>query len=190
MSEITKVIVLLQLTGISLAVGAPNKGSRVRCAKPSPTSIGRSDVVGGPKDHRQKRISKRKTMNTPSIPALDEIESITAAAYSHVHFPLVKDISAFRVPASYHHKLLDYFRNAELDSHASQAHEEFGTMQIRLNGGGTLRLCWFWTGQGARLSFSCAGIRYRTAGPKFADDETLEFDSIIRQISEKEERKE
>ena len=125
-------------------------------------------------DERERQQSWKK----PQIPELEDIESITAEAYSNI-LPIAND-PPFLVPKRYYVDLLKHFRDAELDKIASPWHEELGTIRIALVGGRSTRICWFWEGQGYRLCFSCCGMRYTTTGERFAKDETLAIDSFVR----------
>ena len=86
----------------------------------------------------------------PKIPSSDVIESIVAETYGH---PLpIEDVGPFVIPKKYCDELLNRFREAELDKSPWQ-HDELGTIRIRFVGGRSIRICWFWEGQGARLRF-------------------------------------
>lgn len=118
----------------------------------------------------------------PPIPELDAIESISAESYGHPF--LLGDTGSFVVPRARSERLLAWFRGATIDTAAWCEDDELGTMRIKLVGGRAIRICWFWAGHGAHLSFSCGGIRYRRTGPKESKDETLAFDAAVRLIHE------
>lgn len=119
----------------------------------------------------------------PRIPSTADIESMTAEAYCHLLSPIAKDVPPYRVDEEYYDELLRHFQEAEVDEYASQEDREVGTMAIRYKGGQILRICWFWSGHKGRMSFSWGGIRYVTRGDKFAEDEAIAFDSIVRRIA-------
>jgi hypothetical protein len=114
----------------------------------------------------------------------DDLESATAENYRHPLWPFVADVPPFAIPNGDYDRILAYIRKCELDPKPWAHEQEQGTVRFIYKGGYSARLCWFWTGQGGRLVFTWAGIRYRTTGEKFAEDETLAFDAMIRKISE------
>jgi hypothetical protein len=123
---------------------------------------------------------RQDSWKKPRLPPPDEIDSIIAEAYGN---PLpVEDVRPFVVPKKYHDKLLKYFRKAELDK-SPWTDDELGTIRIRFVGGRSMRICWFWAGQGNRLSFSYYGMRCMATGKRFAKDETLEVDAFVRRIN-------
>jgi hypothetical protein len=123
---------------------------------------------------------RENSWKKPRIPASDVIESIVAEAYGH---PLpIEDMRPFVIPKKYHDELLKYFREAELDKSPWQD-DELGTVRIRFVGGRSVRICWFWAGQGDRLHFSFSGMRYVATGKRFAKDETLKVDAFVRRIN-------
>jgi hypothetical protein len=127
---------------------------------------------------------RRESWKKPQIPQLGHIESIIAEAYCH---PLpVSDIAPFAVPKKYYRELLKHLGDAELDKIASSESQELGTMRIAMVGGRSIRICWFWAGHKDRLCFSWCGMRYRAVGKRFAADETLELDAMVRRIHKKE----
>jgi hypothetical protein len=128
------------------------------------------------------------SLKNPAIPPLDAIETMTAEAYSHVLAPLVKDVPSFKVPKAEYSRLLNHFRECELDARPWPDEMEIGTIRIELVGGRMTRICWFWEGQKGRMVFTWAGIRYRTVGKKFAEDETLAFDTVVRKMAELSEK--
>jgi hypothetical protein len=128
---------------------------------------------------------QRERWTKPRIPPRAGIESMTAEAYCYI-VPTIRDVPPFTVPKKYHRELLKHFENAELDDRASIDDHEMGTMLLRLPNGCNTRICWFWAGGTQRLCFSCCGMRYRTVGPRFATDETLAFDAMVRHIHKKE----
>jgi hypothetical protein len=120
----------------------------------------------------------------PPIPEVEAIESIVAEAYSH---PLpIADVKPFNIPKKDWHNLLAYLRQAERDDSRWPPQEEIGSARIVLVGGRSVRICWFWHGQGGRLSFTCDGLRYTTVGERFAKDETLTLDASVRKVYNRE----
>ncbi len=117
----------------------------------------------------------------PSIPNAAIIEKMTVEIYSHpLAFP---DIAPMEVPRKDYETVLRFFRfPTRPDNSASQMDEEAGTIRMILPNRTSVRLCWFYMGHNARLSFSCVGMRYKTSGEKFAEDEALALDSTIRRI--------
>jgi hypothetical protein len=123
---------------------------------------------------------RQQSWKKPKYLEPENIESITAEAYSH--FLPVADVPPFVVPKKYYGDLLKHFQDAELDKIADPLNEELGTIRMGLVGGRSIRICWFWSGQGDRLCFSWCGMRYRATGDRFAKDETLAIDSLVRRI--------
>jgi hypothetical protein len=108
-----------------------------------------------------------------------------AEAYGHPLFPMAPDIVPFEVPAKDYVRVLDYFRNAQLDRELpSPSSQEMGTIRLVLKGPATFRICWFWVREHGRLAFSCNGIRYVCIGEPFSGDEALTVDATLRKISE------
>lgn len=124
---------------------------------------------------------RQQSWKRPRLPEPKEIDSVTAEAYSH--FLPVADVQPFVVPKKYYDDLLKHFRDAELDRISDTLDEELGSIRIRLVGGRSIRICWFWAGQGDRLCFSWCGMRYRATGERFAKDETLAVDAFVRRIN-------
>ncbi len=131
-------------------------------------------------DDDVERMRKHSWKKLDLPPPPEQIDSIIAEAYGH---PLpIEDVRPFVIPKKYHEKLLKYFREAELDKSPWQD-DELGTIRIRFVGGTSIRICWFWAGQGCRLHFSYYGMRYVATGKRFAKDETLEVDAFVRRIN-------
>jgi hypothetical protein len=119
-------------------------------------------------------------MRTAYVPDVDAIDSMSAEAYGH---PVLMDnVGPFVVPRAEYENILKHLRKSEIHTSAWTGNQEVGTIRIDLKGGTTVRYCWFWMGKKGRLSFSYGGIRYRTIGERFADDETLAIDALIREI--------
>jgi hypothetical protein len=128
------------------------------------------------------RTIRQQSVRKPKIPAAAGVGKMIAEAYAH---PLpAQDIGPFEVPNRHFEQILQHFHNAEIDSEPSLAGQELGTARLIFPHGATVRICWFWVGHKGRMYFSYGGIRYRTVGTKFADDETLAFDALIRKIHE------
>jgi hypothetical protein len=125
----------------------------------------------------------REVIEHPYIPASGHVKRIIAEVYAHPLSPMVPDVGPFDVPVEDYEKILGCFRNARLDEkRPSPYHQEMGTVRLILDDGATFRICWYSIGHYGRLAFSCGGIRYRSEGDKFADDETLAVDIILRKI--------
>lgn len=180
--RIALVLLVLTCLGCDLDLDA-SKGSRIDTTFSETTQQRVADSLnvetqGG---SRKQRITEHSLK--PSVPANEAIESIFVEANGHP-LPFLEDIALFELPRKYFDKVLTPFRNVdlEIDNSANLEHPELGSARIKYFGGRSVRVSWFWSGHKDRLSFSYSGIRYRTAGKRFATDETLTFDATIRQI--------
>ena len=136
------------------------------------------DLTGG--DAARTTSLDAKARHSAFVPPVESIEEVIAEAYGH---PLAaKDVGPFKVPKTKWESILRHFRQSEPHDSAWPKDCELGTVRLVLKGGRVIRLCWFWLGKQARLSFSCGGIRYRSVGERFASDETLTLDALVREI--------
>jgi len=133
------------------------------------------------------RIARKKGLIAhPKIPVAADVKRMTAEGYNHFFYPNVPNIDPFDVPPEYYEELLRFFRNAELDEDVPSVRSfELGSLRILTKDGETIRICWFWAGQYSRLEFSWKGIRYRSKGNPFSDDETVTVDIKVREIHER-----
>lgn len=119
-------------------------------------------------------------MHAASVPDAKTVKKMTAESYGH---PLnAADIGPFVVPSTEYERILKHFSESELDASAWPGDIEMGSIRVVLRGGSSVRYCWFWLGKKGRLSFSCGGVRYRSIGERFADDETMSLDALVREI--------
>ena len=110
---------------------------------------------------------------------------MTAECYAHVLSPFIKDTPRFTVPRQDYERVLSYFSDSELDSEPWPEDQELGTIRFIFKSGRGIRTCWFWGGHKGPMTFTWAGIRYKTAFVNLSDDATLLFDSAMRDIYEK-----
>jgi hypothetical protein len=130
--------------------------------------------------------ARKRAIAKPYIPEAKDIDKIVAEVYDHQLTPFFPDIGPFEIPREDYEKVFHYFRNAQLDERLpSSVSVEMGTIRFIMKEGGGFRICWFWVGKGGRLAFSWNGIRYRSAGERFAFDETMEVDAVVREIHDR-----
>jgi hypothetical protein len=175
-----RVVSLLAVALLLFLGNGPPTAVTAEAAVPKPAARNAEPEVSPPVTPEGAERVRQESWKKPRIPGPKDIESITAEAYSNI-LP-VADVPPFVLPKKYYSDLLHHFRDAEPDRIASTVSEELGTIRIALVGGRSVRICWFWSGQGDRLCFSWCGMRYRATGARFAKDETLAVDSLVRRI--------
>ena len=152
---------------------------------PPADRLSRSTLAGTPPDDsgyetmEQQRV---RLLQKPRIPAADEIESMTAECYAHIFSPFIKDTPRFTVPREDYQRVLSNFRDTGLDEEPWPDDRELGTIRFVYKGGRTIRICWFWTGHKGPMTFTWAGIRYKTTFVNLSDDVALAFDATMRGI--------
>jgi hypothetical protein len=130
--------------------------------------------------------ARKRAIAKPHIPEAKDIDKIVAEVYDHPLTPFFPDKGPFEIPREDYEKVLHFFRNAQRDETTpSHVSVEMGTIRFIMKEGGGFRICWFWHGKGSRLMFSWNGIRYRSAGERFAFDETMEVDGVVREIHDR-----
>jgi hypothetical protein len=147
----------------------------------SPNS-GQDLVSDSETNEPQSKNNPTRSVDIPNIPKVKNIEKMIAEAYSH-HLT-IPDTEPFEIPSDYYETILKHFRDAKPDTNAWSGDSEIGTVRLLLEGGRSIRICWFESGHKARLSFSCGGIRYRSTGERFAEDENMALDAMIRKLCE------
>jgi hypothetical protein len=151
------------------------------CSEPS--GVSRGPAVFMAESEGKKAVVK--AVDRPRIPAADQVARMRAEAYAHPFSPSMHDIGPFDVPPERYDDILRYFRIASLDRRAPSAMpQEIGTILVTTKNNAMFRICWFWEGKGTRLAFSWSGVRYCATGDRFAFDETLFLDRVLRHIYE------
>jgi hypothetical protein len=172
---------LVRAVGVLILVAA---GALSPAGLPQSALADAAPEDAGYETQEQQRV---RLLQTPRIPAADEIESMTAESYCHIFSPFIKDTPRFAVPREDYERVLGFFRDAELDTEPWPDERELGSIRFVYTGGRTIRICWYWTGHMGPMTFTWAGIRYRTPFVDLSDDATLAFDAVMRRIYEKQE---
>ncbi len=143
-----------------------------------------ADLAEGPLTAEWRATSER-LMSKAYVPDAKSVDEMIAESYGHPLSPIARDIGPFVVPRTEYENILKHFRASEIDRSAWPDDREMGTVRLVLSGGTTIRYCWFWLGKKNRLGFSYGGVRYISVGERFADDETLALDAVVREIHER-----